>query len=114
MANARAVVLDRAFRKVCPRCERPSARLINGRGCISCYNRTREAVLGANAKGTRPKLADVIHAEAMAITSGDGVPRLLTVEHVISRTEAIGIAARQAGPGAIIGLPPLRLAELAA
>jgi hypothetical protein len=111
VAAASAAVVDRAFGRVCPRCERPTARLINGRSCISCYNRTREAVKGANAKGTRPKIMDAIHAEALAIATGDVEPRLVTVERVVSRTEAIGIAARQAGPGAIIGIPPLRLVE---
>jgi hypothetical protein len=111
VAAASAAVVDRAFGRVCPRCERLAARLINGRSCISCYNRTREAVIGANAKGTRPQIMDVIHAEALAIAVADVAPRLVTVEHVVSRTEAIGIAARQAGPGAIIGIPPLRLVE---
>lgn len=89
----------------CPRCERPAARLINGRTCVSCYNRTREAVIGANAKGTRPRIADVIHAEALAI----GPARLVTVDRVATRMEAAVIAARQAGPGTIIGVPPLAI-----
>src|SRR5450759_2593872 len=40
----------------CPRCNRPASRLINGRLCISCYNRDREAAIGRNAKGSRPRL----------------------------------------------------------
>jgi hypothetical protein len=110
-AVASAAVLEQTFGKVCPRCARPAPRLINGRTCVSCYNRTREAVKGVNAKGTRPRIADLIHAEALAIATGDTAPRLVTVSHVVSRTEAIGIAARQGGPGTVIGVPSLRLLE---
>lgn len=91
-----------SFNHICPRCERVASRLINGRTCTSCYNRTAEAVKGVNAKGTRPRLADVIHPETLAVGG-----RLVRVDHVVSRIEAAAIAARQAGPGAIIGVPPL-------
>ena len=36
---------------------------------------------------------------------------MLVVERVTSRAEAVAVAARHAGPGAIIGVAPLRLAE---
>ncbi len=81
-----------------------AARLINGRYCISCYNRTAEAVRGRNSKGTRPRLADVIHPEALAVGSS-----IVRIDHVVSRPEALVIAARQAGPGCIVGVPPLTL-----
>src|ERR1035437_9016007 len=32
-----------ALAAYCPRCSKPASRLINGRLCISCYNRDREA-----------------------------------------------------------------------
>jgi hypothetical protein len=89
----------------CPRCERAASRLINNRTCVSCYNRTAEAVRGFNAKGTRPKIADTIHTEALAL----GAAGLVSVDRVASRIEAAVVAARQAGPGAIIGVPPLTL-----
>lgn len=111
VAAARAATVEQAFGRICPRCERPAARFIKGRTCISCYNRTAEVVRGRNGKGNRPKIADVIHAESLAIAAGDAPPRHVTVALVVSRCEAVGIAARQAGPGAIIGVPPLRLAE---
>jgi len=38
----------------CARCHRPSARLIGGHRCVSCYNREREVLAGRNAKGTAP------------------------------------------------------------
>lgn len=109
VAAANAVLTERALSRVCPRCERQAVRLINGRTCVSCYNRTREATLGVNAKGTRPKIADVIHTETFTIAFGDAPPRLVAVDRVLSRVEAMGIAARQAGPGAMIGVPPLAL-----
>lgn len=101
VANNAAIVS--AVSHHCPRCERQAARLINGRTCVSCYNRTREATLGANAKGTRPRIMDVIHAEVLSI----GGARPVTVDRVLSRIEAAVVAARQVGPGATIGIPPL-------
>lgn len=103
-AQARAAALAETMRNLCPRCERVAPRLIHGRTCVSCYNRTAEAVRGFNAKGTRPRLADIIHPEALVVGG-----RILTVEHVATRGEAVAIVARQAGPGAIIGVPALRL-----
>lgn len=103
-AQARAAALAETMRSLCPRCERVAPRLIHGRTCVSCYNRTAEAVRGFNAKGTRPRLADIIHPEALVV--GDG---LVVVPNVATRIEAMAIAARQVGPGAIIGVPALRL-----
>ncbi len=104
-ADARAAALAETMSHLCPRCQRVAARLIRGRHCISCYNRDREARIGRNAKGTRPRLADLIHPEAVVVGS-----RVVVVEHVVSRTEALVVAARQAGPGVLIGVPPLSLA----
>lgn len=38
----------------CTRCERPTSRLVHKRLCPSCFNREREILKGANAKGTKP------------------------------------------------------------
>src|SRR5690242_4761066 len=38
-----AAVVDE-LRQVCPRCTRWAGRLINGRLCVSCYNREREVL----------------------------------------------------------------------
>ncbi len=57
--------------------------MINGRHCVSCYNRTAEAIRGFNGKGTRPRLADIIHGEALVVGE-----RLVRIEHVASRAEA--------------------------
>ena len=40
--------------RICSRCHTPSARLIHGEHCPSCYNREREVIIGRNGKGTRP------------------------------------------------------------
>lgn len=101
-AQARAAALEATMRHICPRCERVAPRLIHGRHCISCYNRDREARIGRNAKGTRPRLADIIHPETLTVGG-----RVVRLDNVASRIEAAAIAARQAGPGAIIGVPPL-------
>ena len=103
VSTATNAAIVAAFNHICPRCERPAARLIHGRTCVSCYNRTAEAVRGVNAKGTRPRLADLIHPERLAIGG-----RILTVDRVATRVEAVAIVARQAGPGAIIGVPALQ------
>ena len=44
-----------ALSKVCPRCLRPTDRLIHKRLCVSCYNRQGEVVKGRNAKGGSPR-----------------------------------------------------------
>ncbi len=51
----------------CARWTKYSARLINGRFCISCYNRNREALVGKNAKGSRPALCDRLHPVSVAV-----------------------------------------------
>ena len=83
---------------ICPRCDRPAARLINKRLCISCYNRDREALIGRDAKGNRPRLCDQLHDERLAIST-DGGTRIETVTRVIGPTEAMLRVARDAkGP----------------
>lgn len=43
---------------ICGRCHTGATRLIGKHLCISCYNRSREYLIGKNAKGTAPiKLA---------------------------------------------------------
>lgn len=108
-AQARAAALADVMRHHCPRCSQKAARLINGRFCISCYNRDREARIGRNAKGTPPTITATIHAEKVAVTLPSSTPRIVAIERVVSRMEALVVAARQAGPGALIGVPPLEV-----
>ena len=65
--------LAEAVARVCPRCLRSSSRIINGRLCVSCYNRHAEALRGRNARGGRPRLCDVLgHFQViMATRSGE-------------------------------------------
>lgn len=102
-----------ALASICPRCERPTDRLINGRHCVSCYNREREAVRGRNAKGGRPRLCDVLHSVELAV-GGPGTIRVERVDRVATRAEALALVARAAGRAIAIGPPPLRLHPLGA
>ena len=80
---------------ICPRCDRPASRLINGRLCISCYNRDREALVGRDAKGNRPVLCDQLHDERIVVMA-DGSARIESVPRVISPVEAMIRIARHA------------------
>lgn len=96
VAAASAQAATAALQTICPRCEKPSERLIKNHLCISCYNRDLEAKKGINAKGGRPTICDAIHAEAVAVTAaggGDGAIRI--VGRVTTRAEAIAILARR-------------------
>lgn len=105
VAVANAAAAADAIRAVCPRCERPSPRQINSRWCTSCYNRTREASIGKNAKGGRPLICDVIHPERIAAAAGAAAARVELVERVVTRTEAVAVLMRR-GMG-VFGIPPL-------
>lgn len=63
--------LTEALRLVCPRCLNLAPRLINGRFCISCYNRHCEALRGTNARGTRPQLSNQLSTVQVAVSAGD-------------------------------------------
>lgn len=39
---------------ICIRCSKPTARLVLGEICVSCYNRAREHKIGVNSRGTAP------------------------------------------------------------
>jgi hypothetical protein len=54
----------------CARCHRGAERLIGGMHCVSCYNREREAVLGRNAKGTRPTKLPPLEPRRLWFLSG--------------------------------------------
>jgi hypothetical protein len=87
----------------CVRCARHALRLLRGHTiCVSCYNREREVLHGANAKGSRPVKASGLRQAHMAIVEKDGTPRLVALGGLCSgRGEAERIAERQ-WPGAII------------
>jgi hypothetical protein len=90
------------LRTVCPRCRQRSARIIQNRLCISCYNRDREVRFGKNAKGSTPTL--MLAPIAIAVISPDTIK---TVEHPMMTgvTEAMIAAARSATSSIYFGRP---------
>ena len=99
------------LRQICPRCARPSTRLINGERCVSCYNRQREVQVGADGKGNRPGLTDRLQVESVVIAEG-GVTRTIDVV-ALSLTEVLIAQARRAKSPMAFGPPPADLAEAA-
>lgn len=83
------------WREVCPRCCRPTARLIGGEHCVSCYNRAREADIGRNRKGNRPALADQLHDEHLMVLEGRQAA-VVTTGRVLDASELMVRAAKVA------------------
>jgi hypothetical protein len=73
---------------ICCRCLQPASRLISATFCVSCYNRQREAIVGRNAKGTRPALSDRLFCARFAVGQGKGV-RVVVRPHVTTAAEAM-------------------------
>ena len=99
-------------KRICPRCRRLSPRLINGLHCISCYNRSREARIGKNAKGHPPALMKLLHAERLVVVE-DGNERVVELRCVRDLEEALIRVARKASGPITIGRPrrdPLAMA----
>jgi len=70
-AGERPVHRSRLFGlTVCPRCGKYSGRIINETRCVSCYNREREFLLGANAKGTLPQKCRLAARRIGAVIDG--------------------------------------------
>ncbi len=78
---------------VCARCLTSGSRVINGRLCVSCYNRDREAAIGRDRKGHRPVLADAIHPVTIVMQRGDQVERL-HADRVLAAAEMMVAAAK--------------------
>ncbi len=67
---------------ICSRCGRGSARrLVGGRRCISCFNREREFLKGANRKGTKPVRAIPLHRRTVRYSIEGGDVQELTLPH---------------------------------
>jgi len=56
---------------ICSRCQRGAARLIKGWLCVSCYNREREFIRGANAKGSYPAKMLPLGRRELRVMIGD-------------------------------------------
>ena len=102
------------LRTVCSRCLGRTSRLINGRFCISCYNRHCEALRGRNARGSRPRLCSKLRMFEVAVSSGDA-GRIETMPSVTGASEVLVELARRAsnvtfygwaskGPGDLVDL----------
>jgi len=94
------------WRMVCCRCLRQSDRLIRGRLCVSCYNREREVKVGRNGKGGRPLLTDRLKPVSVAITTEDGVTRIVTAESATGAVEIMVQAAKTAKGRLVFGPAP--------
>lgn len=84
-----------ALRPICPRCTRPTSRMIRNRLCVSCYNRDREVARGTNAKGNKPELTHQLWAVALRVLASDGAA-VVRHETVIDLREGLLAAARGA------------------
>lgn len=92
------------LQRICTRCHAPAPRQIQGRWCVSCYNRHLEALKGVNAKGGRPQLLDRLHrVRVAAMVDRRRVPAAGPVVDVL---EAMIAAARKAKNGAAFGAAP--------
>ena len=82
---------------ICGRCHRTALRLIHGHECVSCYNRSREARIGRNAKGTVPtKLAPLEPRKIWFFTTG-GAFRSLAMKQTVDTDELVVAALRDTG-----------------
>jgi hypothetical protein len=56
---------------ICARCHRTGSRLVGKHLCLSCYNREREVIKGANAKGTAPVKHPPLDLRTVFYRAGD-------------------------------------------
>lgn len=63
-------------------------RLIAGLHCVSCYNRSREVLLGRNAKGKRPEKHPPLEPRMVRFWS-DGSTHVLRREHTVGVDELV-------------------------
>ena len=102
------------LQKICARCLRQGDRIIQGRLCVSCYNRQAEADKGSNAKGGKPRLCARLREYEVAVARGDEI-EIVHRGRVTGATEIIMCLARRAevatsfgwaaaGPGNIVGV----------
>lgn len=95
--EARHKRAEEAVRLFCPRCQRPSARLINGLHCVSCYNRVREIARGRNCKGNPPAVVmSRLHAVAFVAGVGGAEDAVEVSANVMGRPEAMILAVNRA------------------
>jgi hypothetical protein len=75
---------------MCPRCRKPSFRIIGGRVCVSCANREYELIKGLNARGTVPViLAARPPVNRRLIEVANDIARPIEATNVIDLAEAL-------------------------
>jgi hypothetical protein len=74
--------------RICSRCHRPSARLIHGEHCPSCYNREREVLIGRNGKGTKPVKHAALEPRRLVVACDGRVTEKL-FQHTVDAAETI-------------------------
>lgn len=86
----------------CARCHRTSGRLIGGMVCVSCYNRSREQIIGRNAKGARPTKLGKLDRRRIRFMAGNTLSEL-TVSRALDNEELIIAALRDSKQRVIFG-----------
>ena len=84
----------------CARCHRGDLRLIGGRICVSCSNREREWLKGANAKGRFPSRHPAL--ERMAVTASVGGVTQTVVRERVTGTVEIVVELLRDSPGRVV------------
>jgi hypothetical protein len=85
----------------CTRCGEGGTKIVDGRLCISCYNREREVIRGVNRRGNAPVRAKPLRPFA-AVVLDDRVKRV-DFARVTSGLEGILSVERHSLDGAIAG-----------
>lgn len=83
--------------KLCARCLKYSERIVHNRLCVICYNRTREVLVGKNAKGTKPRNLQIYPDQVRVMRNGTW--RVVRVENVSKFAETVASEAKR-GAGA--------------
>lgn len=93
---------------LCSRCERHANRLVDGRICVSCYNRERENITGLNAKGNPLKLIRKYYQVPILLAKESEV-QLRYMDRVMSMSEGVITVLLKDSDGVIFGWAPSRL-----
>ena len=84
--------------------------MVGNRICVSEYNRQRELVLGANAKGTRPvKAAGTLSVRRTGVILDHGLPnqRAVIYQDVAANLQELAIQVLRTYPGPVAFCWPL-------
>lgn len=78
---------------ICARCHCGATRLVGKHLCVSCYNRQREFLIGANSKGTTPTKVGQLTRRRIRYLSGPD-PVQLVLDHSRDTMELVVTALR--------------------